>query len=169
MGMTIGEASAKSGVPAKTIRYYEETGLIVRADRRSNLYRSYSESDVALLRFIGRARRLGFSIEDLKSLVALYRDRSRSSRDVKTVASQHLARVERKIRELQSIRDALADLIEDCSGDHRPECPIIDELSGEEEAVTAHPVRPRHPQFGYSLKNSAANRRPGRQAPAPRP
>jgi Cu(I)-responsive transcriptional regulator len=130
--MTIGEASVKSGVPAKTIRYYEETGLIDRADRRSNLYRSYSESDVALLRFIGRARRLGFSIEDLKSLIALYRDRSRTSRDVRAVASHHLARVERKIRELHSIRDALADLVEHCSGDNRPDCPILDELSGEE-------------------------------------
>ena len=148
MGMTIGEASAKSGVPAKTIRYYEETGLIGPADRQSNLYRSYSDSDVALLRFIGRARRLGFSIEDLKSLIALYRDRSRSSRDVKAVASHHLARVERKIRELQSIRDALADLIEHCSGDHRPDCPIIDELSGEEGVPAA-------PRFGRATHSSA--------------
>jgi len=129
MGMTIGEAAARSGVPAKTIRYYEETGLIGRADRQSNLYRSYSDSDVALLRFIGRARRLGFSIEDLKSLSARYR-------------------VERKIRELQSIRDALADLIEHCSGDHRPDCPIIDELSGEEGVPAA-------PRFGRATHSSA--------------
>ena len=133
MGMTIGEASAKSGVPAKTIRYYEASGLIERADRRSNLYRSYSEGEVALLRFIGRARRLGFSVADLRSLVALYRDRSRTSRDVKAVASEHLARTDRKIRELQSIRKALADLIEHCSGDNRPDCPIIEELSGDED------------------------------------
>src|SRR5260370_23160666 len=85
MTMTIGEASAKSGVPAKTIRYYEETGLIGRADRHSNLYRTYSEGDVTLLPFIGRARCLRFSIDDLKSLIALYRDRSRLSRHMKAV------------------------------------------------------------------------------------
>src|SRR5712692_11640156 len=132
MTMTIGEASAKSGIPAKTIRYYEQAGLIGKAGRQLNQYRTYDEADVAMLRFVGRARRLGFSIEDLKGLIALYRDRSRSSRDVKAVASHHLARVERKIRELRSIRDALADLIEQCSGDHRPDCPIIEELSSED-------------------------------------
>ena len=140
--MTIGEASAKSGVPAKTIRYYEESGLIGKAGRQPNLYRTYCEDDVAMLRFIGRARRLGFSIEDLKSLIALYRDRSRSSRDVKAVAAQHLARVEQKIRELRSIRDALAHLIDECSGDNRPDCPIIGELSGEEMSEAPH-VRPK--------------------------
>jgi Cu(I)-responsive transcriptional regulator len=122
-------------VPAKTIRYYEATGLIGRAERQSNRYRDYSERDVALLRFVGRARRLGFSLADIKGLIALYRDRSRTSREVKAIAAQHLARVERKIRELQSVRDALALLIEQCSGDHRPDCPIIDELSGEAEAA----------------------------------
>ena len=141
MTMMIGEASAKSGIPAKTIRYYEETGLIGKAGRQPNLYRSYDQEDVAMLRFIGRARRLGFSIEDLKSLIALYRDRSRSSRDVKAVAAHHLAGVERKIRELRSIRDALSDLIEHCSGDNRPDCPIIDELSGEERSLEPEPVR----------------------------
>jgi MerR family copper efflux transcriptional regulator len=143
MTMTIGEASAKSGVPAKTIRYYEESGLIGRAGRRPNLYRTYGEEDVAMLRFIGRARRLGFSIEDVKSLIALYRDRSRSSSDVKALATQHLARVERKIRELRSVRDALAHLIDQCSGDHRPDCPIIDDLSGEEGSQDPASLRAR--------------------------
>lgn len=133
MSMTIGEASAKSGVPAKTIRYYEETGLIGPPERRSNRYRNYSERDVALLRFVGRARRLGFSLADVKSLIALYRDRSRTSREVKAIAAHHLNRVDRKIRELVSVRDALALLIEECSGDHRPDCPIIEELSGDRE------------------------------------
>lgn len=144
MSMTIGEASTKSGVPAKTIRYYEETGLIGRAGRQPNLYRSYGDDDVAMLRFIGRARRLGFSIEDLKSLIALYRDRSRSSRDVKALAIHHLVEVENKIRELQSIHSALTHLIEQCSGDHRPECPIIDDLSGA-EAAPAAPSSRSHP------------------------
>lgn len=132
MTMTIGEASTKSGVPAKTIRYYEQTGLIGQAGRGPNLYRTYSDTDVAMLRFVGRARRLGFSIEDLKSLIALYRDRSRSSRDVKELAIHHFRRVEHKIQELQTIRKALAHLIEQCSGDQRSDCPIIDELRGDE-------------------------------------
>lgn len=132
MSMTIGEAAARSGVPAKTIRYYEETGLIGPAGRQANLYRTYDEHDIAMLRFIGRARRLGFSIGDLKNLIALYRDRTRSARDVRRLAEQHLGHVEQKIRELQSIRDALAHLVEQCSGDDRPDCPIIDDLSGDE-------------------------------------
>ena len=131
MSMTIGEASTRSGVPAKTIRYYEQIGLLGSASRQPNLYRSYTEDDVALLRFVGRARRLGFSVEDLRSLVALYRDRSRSSRDVKALASHHLAGIERRIAELQSLRHALATLIEHCKGDQRPDCPIIDELRGD--------------------------------------
>jgi MerR family copper efflux transcriptional regulator len=118
-------------VPAKTIRYYEESGLIGPAGRRSNRYRDYSERDLALLRFVGRARRLGFSLADVKSLIALYQDRSRTSREVKAIAEHHLARIARKIAELQSVRAALAHLIEECKGDHRPDCPIIDELSGE--------------------------------------
>lgn len=145
MTMTIGEASARSGVPAKTIRYYEESGLIGKAGRQPNLYRAYVEEDVAMLRFIGRARRLGFSIEDLKCLIALYRDQSRSSSDVKALASQHLARVERKIGELRSIRDALAHLVEQCSGDRRPDCPIIEDLSGDEAESRTAPGRPRRP------------------------
>lgn len=129
-GITIGAAAAQSGVPAKTIRYYEQIGLLGAPARGDNLYRAYGEEDVAMLRFLGRARRLGFSISDLRSLVALYRDRDRTSRDVKALASQHLARIDRKIAELQSLRGALAVLIRDCRGDHRPDCPIIDDLRG---------------------------------------
>ena len=127
--ITIGEAAKQSGVPAKTIRYYEEIGLIGAATRDRNAYRSYTPSDVTILRFVGQARQLGFSIEDLKSLVALYRDRSRSSRDVKTLAKRHLAEVEGKIRELEALRRALSDLIARCHGDDYPDCPILDELS----------------------------------------
>ena len=117
-------------MPAKTIRYYEQIGLLGPPARGDNLYRAYGAEDVAMLRFLGRARRLGFSISDLRGLVALYRDRDRTSRDVKTLASQHLARIDRKIVELQSLRSALAVLISDCRGDHRPDCPIIEDLSG---------------------------------------
>ena len=131
MSMTIGEAAQRSGVPAKTIRYYESIGLISPADRTENHYRTYSEADVATLRLVGRARRLGFSIEDLKNLVALYRDRSRASADVKALAQLHIARIDRKVAELQTMRTALADLVERCHGDERPECPILDELGAE--------------------------------------
>lgn len=129
MHMTIGEAAARSGVPAKTIRYYERIGLIGAPPRATNQYRSYDTDDVAMLRFVGRARRLGFSVADLRALVALFRDRARASRDVKAVATQHLARIDRKLAELHSLRAALADLVERCHGDHRPECPIIEELA----------------------------------------
>lgn len=129
--MNIGEAAQRSGVPAKTIRYYESIGLIGPADRSENHYRSYSEADVATLRLVGRARRLGFSIEDLKNLVALYRDRARASADVKALAQLHIARLDRKLAELQTVRAALADLVERCHGDERPECPILDEFGAE--------------------------------------
>jgi Cu(I)-responsive transcriptional regulator len=136
--MTIGEASARSSVPAKTIRYYEQIGLLGQPMRQSNLYRTYTDGDVAMLRFIGRARRLGFSVQDLKNLVALYRDRRRSSRDVKRVAERHLARVERKIHDLQSLRNALVDLIKRCAGDDRPDCPIMDDLESSDATVVPH-------------------------------
>jgi MerR family transcriptional regulator, copper efflux regulator len=130
MSLSIGDAAARSGVPAKTIRYYEQIGLIRPAERGANQYRSYSETDVAMLRFVGRARRLGFSVQELKQLVALYRDRGRASADVKAIAVQHIARIDHKLAELQTVRAALADLAEQCHGDARPDCPILDELAG---------------------------------------
>ncbi|HUB45539.1 MAG TPA: Cu(I)-responsive transcriptional regulator [Acetobacteraceae bacterium] len=130
MSLSIGDAAARSGVPAKTIRYYEQIGLIRPAERGANQYRSYSETDVAMLRFVGRARRLGFSVQELKQLVALYRDRGRASADVKAIAVQHIARIDHKLAELQTVRAALADLAEQCHGDARPDCPILDEMAG---------------------------------------
>jgi MerR family transcriptional regulator, copper efflux regulator len=129
MSVTIGEAAARSGVPAKTIRYYEHIGLIGAASRGANLYRTYTDADVEMLRFIGRARRLGFSVQDLKQLVALYRDRSRASADVKAIALQHVERIDRKLAELQTVRAALSELALRCHGDSRPDCPILDELA----------------------------------------
>ena len=134
--MNIGEAAARSGVPAKTIRYYEQIGLIGPAARGGNLYRGYTDSDVAMLHFVGQARGLGFSIADLKQLVALYRDRSRASSDVKAIALQHIARVDHKLAELRRVRAALTELAERCHGDDRPECPILEELAG----THAHPA-----------------------------
>lgn len=129
--MNIGEASRRSGLPPKTIRYYEEVGL-VRPARASNGYRDYGERDVHLLRFLQRSRSLGFSIEEARKLLSLYRDDRRHSGDVRAMASRRIAEIERKIEELNSLKRALAVLTERCAGDEGPDCPILDEISGEE-------------------------------------
>ena len=128
--MNIGAASARSGLPEKTIRYYEEIGLIVPA-RRDNGYREYGERDLHVLRFLHRARSLGFSIDDCRSLLSLYHDRERASADVKRLAERRLAEIDGKIRELQSIKRTLSHLAHNCQGDERPDCPILDDLAGE--------------------------------------
>ena len=137
MSMTIGEAATRSGVPAKTIRYYEQIGLIGPAPRGANTYRHYTDTEIAMLHFIGRARRLGFSVHDLKQLVALYRDHGRASADVKAIALHHIDRIDRKLAELQTVRAALADLAAQCHGDARPDCPILQELAGPDSAASA--------------------------------
>jgi MerR family copper efflux transcriptional regulator len=126
--MTIGEAASRSGVPPKTIRFYEEAGIIARATRGENRYRTYSDADVQTLRFIQRARGLGFSLKEVADLLALYRNRRRASREVKKLALQHVADLNRKIAEMTAIRDTIAGLAKHCHGDERPECPILDEL-----------------------------------------
>ncbi|MCW5749731.1 MAG: Cu(I)-responsive transcriptional regulator [Alphaproteobacteria bacterium] len=129
--MNIGEVAARSGVPAKTIRYYEEIGLIPPADRGSNNYRDYGTREVETLRFVQRARSLGFGVKEVAGLLELYRDRRRTSREVKRLAKQHIAEIERKIVELEAMRATLAELVERCHGDHRPDCPILADLAGE--------------------------------------
>ncbi len=132
--MNIGEVSEKSGLPAKTIRYYESIGLIAEAHRSTSGYRIYTASDVAALRFVQRSRRLGFSVNDVANLLALWRDQQRSSDEVKKLAVQQISRIEQRIRELEGIREVLFDLTERCHGDVRPECPILNELAeGETE------------------------------------
>jgi MerR family copper efflux transcriptional regulator len=126
--LTIGEAASRTGVPAKTIRFYEEIGLIAPAERRENRYRAYGEPDLQRLRFIQRARSLGFSLKEVGDLLALYRDRHRASHDVKALALQHVADLDRKIAELTAIRNTIAELARRCHGDDRPDCPILDEL-----------------------------------------
>ncbi len=128
--MNIGEAAELSGVPAKTIRYYEDIGLIAPARRNDNGYRAYSDSEVNTLRFVCRARSLGFSVKEVAHLLDLYRDRSRASADVKAVARETIHRIELKIAELESMRSTLVDLTERCHGDDRPDCPILDDLAG---------------------------------------
>lgn len=134
--MNIGVASARSGLPEKTIRYYEEIGLLAPA-RRGNGYRDYTTRDVHVLNFLHRARSLGFSIEDCRSLLSLYNDRERASADVKRLTERRLTEIDGKIRELQSIKRTLSHLARTCHGDARPDCPILDDLAGENEAKTA--------------------------------
>ena len=128
--MNVGEAAQRSGLPSKTIRYYEEIGLI-RPPRAANGYRDYDADDVHRLIFLRRARNLGFSIDDCRQLLALYADRSRASHDVRAIASAHVAAIEDKVRELQSMRATLQKLIHACHGDERPDCPILEEMAGD--------------------------------------
>lgn len=126
--MNIGEAAAASGLPAKTIRYYEDIGL-VRPDRGANGYRDFSGTDTRKLAFVARARSLGFSVEECRALLSLYEDENRASADVRRLAGEHLTQIDAKIAELQAMRRTLADLVERCRGDERPDCPIIDRLA----------------------------------------
>jgi MerR family copper efflux transcriptional regulator len=127
--MNIGEAAKASGVSAKLIRYYESIELVPPSARTDAGYRKYTEQDIQMLRFIKRSRDLGFSIERIKSLLALWEDRSRKSAEVKTLARQHMAELDRDIEKLQSIRNQLQHLVEHCNGDQRPDCPIIEDLA----------------------------------------
>jgi MerR family transcriptional regulator, copper efflux regulator len=127
--MNIGEAAARSGVPAKTIRYYEDVGLIRPAPRAGNGYRAYSQRDVHVLRFVQRARSLGFSVQDCRQLLALYQDPERTSAEVKALTERRIADIDRKIEELAGMRATLRELAESCHGDARPQCPILDDLA----------------------------------------
>ncbi|MBK8770553.1 MAG: Cu(I)-responsive transcriptional regulator [Rhizobiales bacterium] len=127
--MNIGEASAATGVSAKMIRHYEQTGLIRPALRSGAGYRVYGDADVHDLRFIRRARDLGFSTAQMAQLMKLWRDRSRASSDVKAVALAHIGELEAKMQALQDMTRALRHLAEHCHGDARPHCPIIEDLS----------------------------------------
>lgn len=127
--MNIGDVAEASGLPPKTIRYYEDIGL-VRPARSENGYRDFSDRDAHMLAFLGRARSLGFSIEDCRTLLSLYEDRSRASADVRDLARQHMDRIARKIDELEAMRGTLDTLVTRCHGDDRPDCPILDDLAG---------------------------------------
>ena len=127
--MRIGEAAEQSQLPTKTIRFYEKEGLINPAERQANGYRSYSSKDVHTLLFLKRARSLGFSLQECRVLLSLYRDRERSSADVKRIAKHHLADIERKIEELLGLKAVLGELVDKCHWDDRPDCPILDDLA----------------------------------------
>ena len=126
--MNIGAVSIASGLPTKTIRYYEDIGL-VQPTRSDNGYRVYKETELHKLRFLHRARSLGFTIDQCRQLISLYEDESRASSDVKMLAKQHVREIATKIRELKGMKATLETLIRACRGDDRPDCPIIEDLA----------------------------------------
>ncbi len=175
--MNIGEAAKRSGVSAKMIRYYEQTDLISKAARSEAGYRHYSEADVHTLRFIRRARDLGFTVEQIAELLALWRDRSRASADVKRLALEHVAALDAKAAELQAMSLTLRELAKRCHGDDRPECPIVEDLAesaGERAdepvstataAIPARFGRERSPRTRRATRGTA---RPDERAPGQR-
>jgi Cu(I)-responsive transcriptional regulator len=128
--LNIGSAAEQAGLPAKTIRYYEEIGLL-RPERRGNGYRDYSAADVHRLRFLQRSRSLGFSVDECRQLLSLYSDKDRESAEVKAIAQTKLTEIETKIAELKGLHAMLSHLVAHCHGDERPDCPILDRLAGE--------------------------------------
>jgi len=135
--MNIGQASTNCGLPAKTIRYYEDIGLIL-PDRTDNGYRDFSETHMHKLAFLSRARGLGFTIEDCRTLLSLYEDTDRASADVKEMAREHLDKMARKVEELKAMQVTLTELVDKCHGDDRPNCPILQGLAGGSAAKRTH-------------------------------
>lgn len=133
----IGEAAAASGVSAKMIRHYESLGLLKAPSRSEGGYRLFESNDIHILRFIRRARDLGFSIKDVERLLGLWQNRRRTSADVRRIAQHHIEELDRKIDELQGMRRTLEHLVRHCHGDERPDCPILDDLSRLERDTTA--------------------------------
>jgi Cu(I)-responsive transcriptional regulator len=131
MNLNIGDVSKRTGLRAKTIRYYEDIGL-VKPLRDTNDYRVFREIDLHKLTFLSRARALGFTIDDCRNLLALYEDETRASADVKEITSKHLKEIEAKINDLQAMHATLSHLSKECAGDHRPDCPILEGLSGDD-------------------------------------
>jgi len=139
--MNIGEASKASGVSSKMIRYYEQIGLIQPAHRTDSSYRTYADNDVHTLRFIRRARDLGFSVEQMKTLLALWRDRDRASADVKAIALEQIAELERKAAAIAEMTRTLKHLAKNCHGDGRPDCPIIEGFAEGKGAIDNTPAK----------------------------
>lgn len=138
--MNIGQASRASGVSTKMIRYYESVGLISAADRTDSNYRDFGEREVNELRFVRRARSLGFAVDEIRRLLSLWRDRSRPSREVKAIAEQHVADLDARIVEMQAMADALRELAHCCAGDDRPDCPILADLADAPRRSASHPA-----------------------------
>ncbi|MEJ8857143.1 Cu(I)-responsive transcriptional regulator [Variovorax robiniae] len=130
MRVAIGEAARQSGVSARMVRHYEGLGLLPAVDRTDSGYRQYSEADIHTLRFVKRARDLGFSMSEIAELAGLWHNRRRTSASVKTIAQRHLAELDQRIAAMQAMRKTLTHLVHCCHGDQRPECPILDDLAG---------------------------------------
>jgi MerR family transcriptional regulator, copper efflux regulator len=129
-GVNIGTAARRSGITIKMVRYYESIGLIAPADRTEGNYRTYDARDINHLEFVKRARGLGFSLDEIRQLLALWDDSTRASAEVKALVTSHIAELDARIAALKSMRRTLAHLAERCDGDERPDCPIIDDLAG---------------------------------------
>ena len=139
--MNIGEAAGITGVSAKMIRYYESIGLIKESLRSDAGYRTYGAAELHALRFVRRARKLGFSLEQIRDLLSLWQDASRASKDVKAIARAHVADLDKRILELTEMRDALSHLVNTCAGDNRPDCPILAGLANSADDALAAPCR----------------------------
>lgn len=142
--MNIGRASKATGVSNKMIRYYESVGLIRPADRTESNYRDFSDRDVNELRFIRRARNLGFSVEEIAHLLSLWRDRDRPSREVKAIADKHVADLDARIAEMSAMADTLRELARCCAGDDRPDCPILTDLSAADAGTARATMKSPH-------------------------
>lgn len=136
-GMNIGEAARRSGVSAKMIRHYETLGLLPEVARTDSGYRQYGDAEVHTLRFIRRSRDLGFSMAEIAQLLALWQDTARASASVKQLAQAHIDDLDRRMAEMEAMRRTLQHLVDGCQGDHRPDCPILDELGG--ATAACHP------------------------------
>ncbi|MFP5397699.1 MAG: Cu(I)-responsive transcriptional regulator [Gammaproteobacteria bacterium] len=163
MGMNIGQAAAATGVSAKMIRHYERVGLVPAASRTEAGYRQYTERDLNTLRFIRHSRDLGFSLEQIRELLDLWQNRSRSSRQVRALAEAHIAQIDQKLSDLQGVRATLAHLVHCCHGDDRPDCPIIDRLEGS-RSLRTESVAVAAPATGGMPGSAAAARTAGRAA-----
>ena len=148
--MNIGNAARASGVSAKMIRYYEQTGLIPPAARSDAGYRAYTGADLHRLHFIRRARDLGFSVAEIAELLGLWHDKARKSADVKRLAQQHIAELEQRMQALRQMADTLRTLIGCCAGDERPDCPILEGLQQPDDA----PLQPRARRTAVARRNA---------------
>jgi Cu(I)-responsive transcriptional regulator len=152
--LNIGEAARLSGVSAKMIRHYESQGLLASIRRTDAGYRLYGQEDVHSLRFVRRARRLGFSMKEIARLLGLWQNRRRSSGEVRRIAERHIDDLDHKIAELESMRRTLHQLVDRCHGDHRPDCPILDDLAAD------HPVEPVEAKAGSRLPRQPPSGQP---------
>lgn len=163
--MNIGQAAAASGVSAKMIRYYESIGLVRETARTDSGYRIYGENDLHTLRFIKRARNLGFALEQISDLLSLWQDTGRASADVKSIALTHVEGLNQRIVELTEMRDTLASLAKSCHGDDRPDCPILQTLGSAQEHVHGEHCAHQHDKDAHQLGRKAVDQ-PRAQKPA---